>query len=135
MLLYAGSKFIAYWLWCWLGLSLFAPGHANVVRAAQYGAIRWALGLLFGLGAAVALGAIDRNSVMMLYIAVYVPLRIVEWGIMVQLIRRGEGFAATPLLVSRVWFWVIGGIVVSFASDFTSPQGMAGKFCVGRCLC
>jgi len=31
--------------------------------------------------------------------------------------------------------WCAGGILVSFVADFASPEGVAGHFCVGRCLC
>jgi hypothetical protein len=35
----------------------------------------------------------------------------------------------------RLILWVMGGILVSYLSDMVSPEGLAGKFCVGRCLC
>ena len=41
--------------------------------------------------------------------------------------------AGVPL--QRKVAWVLGGIVVSFATDAVSPDGLAGGFCVGRCLC
>jgi hypothetical protein len=88
MALYAAAKFVAYSLWCWVGLRLSAPAHASVGRSLKYGAFRWLLGLAFG-------------------------------------VVRGP----------RTWLWILGGIVVSFASDLLSPEGMAGRFCVGRCLC
>src|SRR3954451_20609600 len=136
MLLYAAVKFVAYCLWCFLGLRLLAPVHAMLLSSAKYGSIRWLLGLGFGLVAAIALGSVSKESVAALCLGAYAPLRVVEWAIMAVLLRR----SSTSGLVSsagspRLWLWVLGGIVVSFASDAASPEGRAGRFCVGRCLC
>jgi hypothetical protein len=135
MLLYAVVKFIAYCLWCLLGLRLLAPAHTGLVSSVKYGSLRWLLGLGFGLLAATALGSISRESVAILYWSVYAPLRVVEWAIMAFLLRRLSSPLIVPGHSPRIWLWVAGGILVSFASDFASPEGMAGRFCVGRCLC
>lgn len=135
MIVYAFAKLLAYSLWCWLGLRVLTPLSATSGRALKYGAVRWSLGLAFGLMAAIALGSISSESVTTLYFGVYVPLRLVEWGIMVALIH-GASLTRRSLATSgRAWWWVLGGIVVSFATDLASPEGMAGRFCVGRCLC
>ena len=135
MLLYAVAKFLAYCAWCLVGLRLLAPAHATFTSSVTYGAIRWFLGLGFGLAAAIALGSVSRESVGVLYVGVYAPLRVVEWTIMAILIQRRSTGGAAALLAPRLWLWVLGGIVVSFVTDFASPEGMAGRFCVGRCLC
>jgi hypothetical protein len=135
MLVYAVIKLVVYCLWCWLGLRLFAPGHTTLLRSARYGLLRWLLGLGFGLAAAVALGSVSQASVAALYFGVYAPLRVIEWVIMAALLRRVSTSGLVSPLSVRVWLWVLGGIVVSFASDVASPDGMAGRFCVGRCLC
>jgi len=31
--------------------------------------------------------------------------------------------------------WCAGGIIVSFLTDLLSPDGVQGRFCIGRCLC
>lgn len=97
MLLYAFTKFVAYAVWCLYGLHLFAA-RPSLLGALKFGAARWLLGLLFGVAAAIALGSVSAQSVAVLYFSVNVPLRVVEWFIMVALL-------------------------------------MAGRFCVGRCLC
>jgi hypothetical protein len=134
VLLYALAKFAAYAVWCWPGLYLFAA-HPSLAGALKFGAVRWLLGLAFGVAAAIALGSVSQQSVATLYFGAYVPLRIVEWSIMVALVARG---CPEPRAVTRspkAWLWVLGGIVVSFASDLASPEGVSGRFCVGRCLC
>jgi hypothetical protein len=133
-LAYAVAKYFAYALWCWVGLRVFEPARASLAPALKYGAFRWLLGLAFGVAAGIALGSVSRESVSALYFSVYTPLRVVEWSIMAIAMPRDRSFAAT-LRSPGVWLWIVGGIVVSFASDLASPEGMAGRFCVGRCLC
>ncbi|MDR2080855.1 MAG: hypothetical protein LBP54_03070 [Campylobacteraceae bacterium] len=129
MILYAATKFVAYVLWCLFGQYLFTrPSFSGAIA---YGAFRWILGFVFGVGVALALGSISEDSVAKLYFGIYIPLRIVEWSIMVCLIDKSKMPHANP----KAWLWILGGIAVSFASDFASPDGMEGRFCVGRCLC
>ena len=133
-LFYALTKFVAYCVWCWIGLRAFASAPASLARSLKYGALRWLLGLAFGVAAAIALGSVSRESVATLYFSVYAPLRVVEWLIMAIVMQRERQAGAAPRS-PRVWLWILGGIVVSFGSDLASPEGMAGRFCVGRCLC
>lgn len=134
MLLYAVAKFVAYAVWCFFGLYLFAA-RSSLVGALKFGAVRWLLGLAFGLLAAVGLGSVSAQSVSALYVGVYVPLRVIERSIMVRLVAGGEPAPRTLIRNPKTWVWVLGGIAVSFTSDLASPEGMAGRFCVGRCLC
>jgi hypothetical protein len=133
-LLYAAVKLTAYVLWCLVGLYIFGR-RPSVVGAIKFGVIRWCLGLGLGIAAALALGSISQNNVAALYFGVYIPLRIVEWSIMVALIDRRQLALQTLRSSPRAWLWILGGIAVSFASDLASPAGMDGRFCVGRCLC
>ncbi|MDR2789781.1 MAG: hypothetical protein LBB59_02245 [Campylobacteraceae bacterium] len=129
MLLYAVTKFVVYILWCLLGQYLFTrPSFGGAIA---YGAVRWILGFVFGVGAALALGSVSQENVTELYFGIYIPLRVIEWSIMVCLIGNFKTLRANP----KAWLWILGGIAVSFASDFMSPDGMEGRFCVGRCLC
>jgi len=91
--------------------------------------------LLFGFTAAIALGSVSAQSVAALYFGVYVPLRVIEWFILAALLSRGVVGLHSLVRSPRAWLWVLGGIAVSFATDLASPEGMAGRFCVGRCLC
>ena len=134
MLLYAIAKFVAYATWCFLGLHLLA-GRPSVLGALKFGAVRWFLGLALGVVTAIGLGSISSESVATLYFGLYLPLRLIEWSIMAALISQG-GLAPTILIRSpKTWMWILGGIALSFASDLASPEGMEGRFCIGRCLC
>src|SRR5262245_40873750 len=124
-LIYAVTKFVAYCLWCGVGLWLFAPAALGFSRSIKYGALRWLGGPGFGSAAGIALGWVSRESVATLYFSVYVPLRVVEWTIMAVVMRSG-GPAGDVLGNPRAWLWILGGIIVSFASDLASPDGMAG---------
>ena len=134
MIIYAVVKFVAYSLWCWFGLYLFAVG-PGWVRALKFGAARWLLGLVFGLIVAIGLGSVSKEDIAKLYFSIYLPLRVIEWSIMAAMLTRGQPERGALLLVPKVWGWILGGIAVSFFSDLASPEGMAGRFCVGRCLC
>jgi hypothetical protein len=93
--------------------------------------MRWLLGLAFGVAIFFAF-ATSRDHVWQQYVAVYVPVRCVEWSII------GVIFApsASQLSLGRKLAWVFAGVAVSFASDMVSPQMIEdGRFCVGRCLC
>ena len=115
-------------------MSLFGA-RASVLGALKFGAVRWLLGLAFGLLAAISLGSVSAPSVAALYVSVYVPLRVIEWSIMLALVTPGPPALRALIRRPRTWLWVLGGIAVSFATDVASPEGMAGRFCVGRCLC
>jgi hypothetical protein len=132
MLLYAAVKYLAYALWCYFGLRLFAT-QASAGAAFKYGAIRWMLGLFLGFSVGLALGSVDPDRAGRLYFFIYTPLRVVEWGVIAVLMLRTAPLSR--LLGARTWLWIAGGIAVSFLSDLVSPEGLAGKFCAGRCLC
>ena len=133
--LYVAVKLIAYISWCWFGLRIWHAGSAIVLRAIAMGVLRLAIGIGFGItifGATLLLsGPISAEHLIWKYIAIYAPIRMVEWSILAWIIgRRSE----TQTRLTWV-LWCLGGIVVSFVSDFASPEGVAGHFCVGRCLC
>jgi hypothetical protein len=131
VIVYAIVKYLGYSLWCYVGLRMLA-GHTTALRPALgFGAVRWLLGLGLGLIVFVASGSVDRSSLAVLYFAIYTPLRLLEWTVMIWLLLRGQPDTSLRARVA----WVLGGIVISFATDAVSPEGLAGRFCVGRCLC
>jgi hypothetical protein len=88
------------------------------------------MGVLFGVAIFFAVPA-QPDDVLWKYLAIYSPVRLVEWFIVACIVRR---HAENPAPKSTL-LWCLGGIAVSFAADFASPEGVAGHFCVGRCLC
>ena len=129
-LVYAVVKFAAYSAWCYAGLAVARSGGAGAVPALRFGAIRWALGLAFGVAVFILVGSIDASAAARTYFLVYSPVRVVEWGIMAWLIRDRARPLSTALIL-----WCAGGLLVSFLTDLLSPEGLQGRFCVGRCLC
>jgi ABC-type uncharacterized transport system permease subunit len=134
MLAYAIVKFIVYCVWCYIGLWLLMPAQARLVAAIGYGALRWLLGLGLGIGVFLA-GSIEQESAGLLYLLIYTPLRVIEWGIIAAILLARYKVKRSRDINMRLILWVMGGILVSYLSDMVSPEGLAGKFCVGRCLC
>lgn len=134
MVLYAAVKLLAYCAWCYVALRLVEPGAATLAAAVRLGAARWLLGLGFGVAVFFAIGSIEPQYAARTYFLVYSPVRAVEWAIIAAFIGYRlqqtvtTGNIALPL-------WCVGGMVVSFLTDLLSPEGLQGRFCVGRCLC
>ena len=135
ILLYAGVKLLAYSLWCGLGLRLAGAAPASPWMAARLGGIRWLLGLGFGVALFVLIGSINAADAARIYFLFYTPVRAVEWGIMAILIRRQIQNESRSSATAALVLWCIGGMVLSFLTDLVSPEGLQGRFCVGRCLC
>ncbi len=129
-LLYVVVKLACYAVWCWLGLRLWRPRDATVFRSARFGVLRLAIGIVFGIVIFFAAGA-TREDLLWDYLKIYTPVRLLEWFILALLILRKSG----KKMSRQAWLWCLGGIVVSFAADLASPEGVEGHFCVGRCLC
>ena len=133
---YAVVKFLAYSAWCFVGLRLSRPGAATVASSMRFGAVRWGIGLGFGVGVFLFVGSIDASAAARTYFLVYSPVRVVEWGIMAFLIRdRLRSASPESMSLSVAVAWCAGGMLVSFLTDLLSPEGLQGRFCVGRCLC
>src|SRR5438132_89788 len=94
--LYFVVKLIAYCVWCYVGLRLF-QSEAKVLpaKAIGFGILRLFMGFFFGiliyfLSSALIthIGAgLPENTIT--YIAVYVPIRWIEWSIMAAILYRG----------------------------------------------
>jgi hypothetical protein len=131
MIVYAIAKYLVYSFWCYVGLRMLAGQVTPLRPALGFGAVRWSLGLVLGLVVFLASGSVDRNSLAVLYFGIYTPLRLFEWTVMTWLMLRHHPQASARARIA----WVLGGLVISFATDAVSPDGLAGRFCVGRCLC
>src|SRR5438477_7031521 len=107
LVIYGAAKFIAYSCWCQVGLRLVRPVGAGRAAALRLGAVRWLLGLGFGVAVFFAAGSIDAADVASTYVAIYTPVRAIEWSIVAFLIvrdrapgpRSGES-AGSDLIVS-----------------------------------
>ncbi len=135
MLVYAVTKMIAYVLWCWVGIYLMVNKKRAGSSAVGLGALRWLVGLFFGVIVFFSFHQDSRGSAAAAYFAIYTPLRILEWGIILFVTYSWLGDKPRSISVPRAVLWISGGILVSFLSDLVSPEGLAGRFCVGRCLC
>jgi len=131
MIVYAIVKYLVYSLWCYVGLRMFGGRITSLGAALGFGAVRWLLGLGLGIVVFFAVGSVDRSGLAVLYFAIYTPLRVLEWTVMTWLMLRQHPPASASARIA----WVLGGIVISFTTDAVSPDGLAGRFCVGRCLC
>jgi hypothetical protein len=129
-LLYVAVKLVVYIAWCWVGLRLWRIASASFGQAAILGILRLAIGVAFGVAIFLS-GPIQPEHLVWKYIGIYAPVRMVEWLILALIIGRVAGVQKPFSSI----LWCLGGIVVSFAADFASPEGVAGHFCVGRCLC
>lgn len=129
-LIYVLIKLALYTGWCWVGLRLLRPNAPGWGKATGLGILRLAIGVLFGVSIFIAIPA-QPDDVLWKYLAIYTPVRMVEWLILAWIIRRKSEDKRLGITL----LWCLGGIVVSFVADFASPEGVAGHFCIGRCLC
>jgi hypothetical protein len=128
--IYILIKLAFYTAWCWLGLRLWQPDSTRWRKATAFGILRLAIGIFFGVTIFFAIPT-QPDNVLWKYLTIYTPVRMVEWLIVAWILRRTSTNKSVPLIL----LWSVGGIVVSFVADFASPEGVAGHFCVGRCLC
>lgn len=130
---YAGVKLLAYTFWAYLGVRLFAERTQHRISlSVLYGFARLLMGFLLGI--LIFVFALELNNSInnpwLTYVAIYVPARIVEWGIMFLIISRCYSKPKQAVL------WIIGGIAISCLADI--PLGIiAGWQFVpyGRPLC
>jgi len=128
--LYVIVKLLCYSLWCWVGLRIWRKPDVSALRALGYGLIRLAIGIGFGVGVFFSVN-VSRTDLLWKYLEIYTPIRLVEWLIVALMLRRGS----SQFTWGSALLWCLGGIMISFAADLASPEGLAGHFCIGRCLC
>ena len=75
---YAAAKFLAYSAWCYLGLWVVQRDAPGVGSAFQLGAVRWFIGLFFGIVVFFAVGSVDAGATFRMYFLIYTPIRLVE---------------------------------------------------------
>jgi hypothetical protein len=142
--LYFVVKLIAYCVWCYVGLRMFQP-QARLLPAKSigFGVLRLFMGFFFGiliyfLSSALIthIGAgLPENTIT--YLAVYVPVRWIEWSIMAAILYRGATRPYPWFLgeKSRDRYWRLGGILISCLADIPLIAALGGIIPTGRFLC
>ena len=71
------------------------------------------------------------------YIAVYVPIRWIEWSIMAAILYRGTTRPYPWFLgeKSRDRYWRLGGIAISCLADIPLIAALGGIIPTGRFMC
>jgi len=62
MIVYAIVKYLVYSLWCYVGLRMLSGHITSLGPALGFGAVRWLLGLGFGILVFLAVGSVDRGA-------------------------------------------------------------------------
>jgi len=138
--IYIIVKYAAYVAWCYVGLKWLRK-RASIGSAVGYGSARLGLGMMFGVAIFFIGAFLHANApghAWPVYLAVYAPIRYVEWSIMAALVLQGLqterrfGDGTTQR-------WILGGIVVSHLADVPlilfTYEGARGFLPVGRFLC
>lgn len=147
---YVLAKFIAYTAWCAVGIqqlwraeraasvALASAAGTGVGRqvflASAYGLLRLFMGVFFGIliwiaGTMVAASMFDApHRDVLVYLAVYVPVRWVEWTILAWLMARSSG--------TRLGYtWRFGGIAISCLADIPLIASTGWTLPLGRFFC
>ncbi len=148
LVLYFLLKGAAYTAWCARGVRIFRPARPRGLGLAlALGTLRLALGLVFGVviffaGAFVyagldEAGAFDATTrTALTYLAVYVPVRWVEWAIVEAILtpraRGPGGFLLGSDGGARRWR--LGGALISCLADVPLMLAVGG-LPLGRFMC
>jgi hypothetical protein len=141
-LLYIGIKFLAYSAWIFWGQrALRSESSPSPLGSLALGFLRLCLGLFFGvliyLLCATLLSHLGYGLApnIFTYLAVYVPVRWIEWSIMTVILLPGS-FAQFFVGVAKPdRLWRLGGIVISCLADIPLIIGLGGVIPTGRFLC
>ena len=137
---YVLGKYLAYSIWCYLGLRWLRDTR-SIGTGVAFGSVRLGLGLIFGISIFVIGGMLHLNAPAnswFAYLAVYAPVRYIEWSILAALLgtKGGQVFQITGAATQR---WIVGGIIVSHLADlpliFFGGEGPKAFLPVGRFLC
>lgn len=137
---YGAVKYAAYSLWCWAGLRAFRPDlPAPAPRALALGALRLAMGLGFGIVIWLlgTLAARPLRSEAAVYLAVYVPVRWIEWAI-IDALFGAQPSGVGPFLLGRDGLsrgWRLRGILLSCLADLPMIVSLGGHLPLGRFMC
>jgi len=137
---YVLGKYLSYSIWCYLGLR-WLRRKSSAGTGMAFGSVRLGLGIIFGVAIFVISGMLHLNASgnsRLAYLAVYVPVRYVEWSILATVLgtQGGQIFQITGAATQR---WIVGGIIVSHLADLPlilyGGAGPKAFLPVGRFLC
>jgi hypothetical protein len=128
--IYILVQLAAYALWCTLGVRLFDRDNPRTIAVGiMWGTFRMLMGMVAGLVVYFATRhtmPFHARIAIATFLAIYLPLRIIEWLAMDALVRRGARFTW------RNAVWIAGGVAVSFACDLLLRSTFHGMVPVGR---
>jgi hypothetical protein len=137
-LIYITVKFVAYAARCIAGVRLLRAGGSRLRTSLLFGFIRLLIGACLGVAVFLVGGMMHLQTPanpLLMYFAVYAPIRLVEWSIMAYLIADGS----RAIHSAKLCTWTLGGIAVSHLADiplFLLLHGGPGEMLpVGRFLC
>jgi len=137
-LIYLAVKGAAYIAWCGQGARIHGHADRLALKAFVYGILRFAMGAILGLFlifSLVNMLAGLRSAPLALYLAVYVPVRWLEWSLLAVIMDQDRRTTRNLLIgegsASRLWR--LGGIVISCLADI--PIILSVGFPIGRFLC
>lgn len=141
-LLYIGIKFLAYSGWIFWGQHTLRHEPApSPFGALALGFLRLCLGLFFGvliyLLSATLLSHLGNGLApnILTYLAVYVPVRWLEWSIMAVILAPGSFLQFFFGAAKPDRMWRLGGIIISCLADIPLIIGLGGVIPTGRFLC
>ena len=132
--IYVGGKLIGYSIWAWIGLYLLNRS-PKIWQGLGYGFLRLVMGFVFGVIVFFTVSPDSEDALLLPYLMIYTPLRWFEWSLLLVIMTQSGSELWYSKNNWRMNAWRVGGILISYALDFLSPEGMEGRFCVGRCLC
>ena len=139
--LYLIVKFLAYSAWVFFGLHKLRNEPSPLVRSLFLGFFRLGLGFFFGIAIWFAsstllsmLGyGLPQN--VLAYLAVYVPIRWLEWSIMAAILLPSSVSQFLLGTAQPDRLWRLGGIVISCLADIPLIISLGGVIPTGRFLC
>jgi hypothetical protein len=143
-LYYFVGKFVAYCVWCYVGVRLFRSGDKFVIpRSLGLGILRLLMGVLFGfLIFLLCSGLINSftpsiSANFIAYLLIYVPVRWIEWTIMAALILPGPVYFSEWIATRgrKDRLWRLGGIAISCFADIPLIAFLGGVIPLGRFFC
>jgi hypothetical protein len=137
--LYAVLKGGAYMVWCGYGAKVHGHRDRIWLKGVVYGLLRAVMGAVLGLLLILwlvnALALATQNN-LLLYLAVYVPVRWLEWSLLAVVMDRDHRSLGHFLLgpTARSRLWRVGGIAISCLADIPMILSLNG-LPVGRFMC